>query len=165
MYEPRAYTTAELLDWCRFSALTLLGLALAYARERDGSVDGFVSFAASKLEASGGTLGAGGVEAAALGLALSVEALGAEVRSRSMTAEQADLTISDLPSERLCQDLEDRFEVQITPEEMLALAGVTREEMSRVYDILGAAAAAGGVEFQREAAEDDAGQRLTLRAW
>lgn len=164
MLEPREYTPRELLAWSRFSGLSLLGLALAYIRERDGAVDGFVSFAGERLAEAWGGFGAGDVESAMLGLLLSAEALGAEVRSRAMNPEEAEAVVSNLPGPQMCQDLEDRFDVQVTPEDILALAGVSQDEMNRLFDILGAAAAAGGFEFRREPEGEDA-QRLVVRAW
>lgn len=163
MFEPRPYTPEELLAWCRLTTLTLAGAALAYARERDGTVDAFVEYAAEHVGQALGGASQGAVEPATLALALGVEALGAEVRGRAMTAEQGLLEVSDLPSAQLCQDLDDRFELELTPDDLLELAGVTQEEMNRLFDIL--AGIAQGLEFQREPAEDGDGQRLVLRAW
>ncbi|HET9014481.1 MAG TPA: hypothetical protein VFN57_02720 [Thermomicrobiaceae bacterium] len=164
MMEPRKYSPAELLAWSRLAGLTLVGLALAYARERDGSVDEFVDFASARLAESWGAPAGGGVEVALLGLLLNAEALGADVLSRAMNPEEAEAVLSDLPGERVVRDLDDRFEVQLTAEDVLAAAGVNQAEMNRVYDMIGAAAAAAGVEYRREPAAA-VGQRIVLRTW
>lgn len=164
MFERREYTPAELLAWARFAGLTLVGVALSYARERDGSVDPFVDFAAARLAEHWGAPEGGGVEAAVLGFLLNTEALGAEVGSRAMNPEEAEVVLSDLPGERVMRDLDERFEVQLTAKDLLEAAGVSQEEMNRVYDVLGAAAAAAGLEYRREPATSG-GQRIMLQAW
>jgi len=164
MFEPREYTVAELLTWARFAALTLVGVALSYARERDGSVDRFIDFASARLSERWGAPAGGGVEAAMLGFLLNAEALGADVRGRAMNPEEAEAVLSDLPGERVMRDLDDRFEVLLSTEDLLEAAGVSREEMNRVYDVLGAAAAAAGFEYRRET-DAAGGQQIVLQAW
>lgn len=163
MFEPRDYTPRELQIWGRFTSLTLLGLALAWVRERDGSLDDFIGFAGGRLAASWEGMGAGGIEAATLALLLNVQSLGAEVSSRAMNPEEGEIVASNLPSATLCRELEEYFEVEAEPEELLAIAGVTQEEINRLFDIFGAVPAAAGFDYQRET--DQSGQqRLMLRA-
>ncbi|MDI3340964.1 MAG: hypothetical protein QJR03_10580 [Sphaerobacter sp.] len=162
MLEPRPYTPAELLAWCRLTALTLTGLALAYTREREGTVDGFVAYAAARLGETWGALGTPGVEATTLLLQLSAEALGGDVRSRAMTAEEGEVLISGLPGDGLCQALEDHFDMALTVDDILAVAGASQEELNRLYDVLGGIVAGAGYVYDRELEGDD--QRLTVRA-
>lgn len=162
MLEPRPHTAEELLAWCRLTGLTLAGLALAYLREREGSADGFVAYAAARLGETWGAMGTPGVEASTLLLQLSAEALGGDVRSRAMTAEEGEVVVSDLPGEGLCEALEDRFDMTVTVDDILAVAGVSREEMNRLYDVLGGIVAGAGYAYEREREGTD--QRLTVRA-
>lgn len=163
MLEPRAYTPAELLAWCRFTSLALLGTALGYVREREGTTDGFLEHAATQLGQLWGSMGASGVEATTLSLLLTVEALGADIRSRAMNPEEGEVVVSDLPGAGLVESLADHFDIEITPEELPALAGVSVEELNKLYDLLGAAMTAGAFDFEREPGEPD-GQRLLIRA-
>jgi hypothetical protein len=160
MLEYRDYTRGELLTWCRFSSLALLGSLLAYTAEREGTLDNALDFVARRL----GDLFAGsmGVEAAMLGLRLSLDALGAEVRSVMVNPEEGELIVGNLPSAGLVERLGDDFEISATPEEILALLGLSQEQLNRLYDLLGQAAAGDRLGYERE--EVAGGQRLTLRA-
>src|SRR5579884_3775862 len=160
MFEPRRYTTEELLTWCRFAALTLLGTTLAYTRAREGTLDPLIDFVGQHLsEVYGGTAG---VEPAMLGLLLNVEAIGAELRSSVMNAAEGEVIVGNLPGDQLAESVADLFDVAITAEDILALCDVSEEELNRLLDIFGAAAAGPNLVYQRE--ELDGSQRLTLRA-
>lgn len=160
MIEPRRYNTEELLAWCRFAAMTLLGSMLAYTREREGTLDPLIDFIGNRLsDVYGGALG---VEPAMLGLLLNVQALGAELRSSMLNPAEGEAVVSNLPSEAEAAAVEDLFDVAVTAEDILALCDVSQEEMNRLLDIFGAAAAGAGLAYQREPLDDD--QRLTLRA-
>lgn len=162
MLEQRPYTPQELLAWCRLTGLTLVGLALAYVREREGGIDGFIDYAAARLGETWGAMGTPGVEASTLLLQLSAEALGGDVRSRAMTAEEGEILISDLPGDGLPEALEDRFDMTVTVDDILGVAGVSREEMNRLYDVLGGIVTGAGYAYARESEGED--QRLTVRA-
>lgn len=163
MFEQRDFTPRELLVWCRFLSLNLVGAAMVYVREREGSVDGLIEDMSKRLgDALSGMCG-GGVETAMLGLLLNVEALGGEIRSRSLSPESGEIVVDRLPGQRILADLEDRFEVALSQEDLLSISGVAPEELNRLFDLFGAIAAGTQLEFQR----DDVGeeQRLTLRVW
>lgn len=164
MNEPRPYTARELLAWSRFAALTLFGVAMDYARERAGSTEALIAFAQARLAETWSGLNPGSVEGAMLSLLLNAEALGAEVRSRAMNPEEAEAIVTNLPGEQVSRDLEHEFDVAITPEEILSMAGVSQEELNQLYDVFGAVAAASGLEYRREPEGADA-QRIVLRAW
>lgn len=163
MYEPREFTTSELLTWNRFLSQTLLGLALAWARERDGSVDGFVQFARGHLEQVWEGMGAGGVEAATLALQLNAEAFAGQSHSHAVNPESGEVIVDDLPGERLCQELEYHFDIDVTPEALREVAGLNQEEMNRLYDLLAAVVDGAGYGYQREDHEGGR-QRLIVRA-
>lgn len=163
MIEPRPYTPQELLAWCRLLTLTLTGAAMTYAREQEGSIDGFVELASQRLSSLLGGASVGAIEPAMLGLLLNSEAVGGEILSRAVNPEEAEAVVADLPGQRVSTDLEDRFEVSITPEQILEAAGVSQDDLNRLFDIFGAVAASQGFEFARE--ETAEGQRLLLRVW
>ncbi|HET7037538.1 MAG TPA: hypothetical protein VFI42_17770 [Thermomicrobiaceae bacterium] len=160
MIEPRRYTTEELLAWCRFAALTLLGSALAYTREREGTLDSLIDFISQRLsDVYGGTLG---VEPAMLGLLLNVQALGGELRSTMMNPAEGEAVVSNLPGEQVAAAVAELFDVAVTAEDMLALCGISQADLNRLYDIFGQAAAGAGLVYAREPLDGD--QRLTLGA-
>lgn len=160
MLERREYTVPELLAWCRFTSMLLLGSALAYTREREGTVDQLIDFAGQRLSALySGTLG---VESAMLGLRLSLEALGAEVRTSSQNPEEGEIVAGNLPSERLTGSLSEHFDLDVRPADILALCGLGQDDLNRLYDLLGTAAAGPSLAYEREPLDGD--QRLTLRA-
>lgn len=163
MLQQRPYTPHELLAWCRLLAVSLAGSAMAYAREREGSCDGLLEFWRERL--AGLSLDAPGdrIEPALLGLQLNLEAIGGKITSRAVNPEGAELVVSSLPGERLMQDLEDRFEVSLAEADLLAGLGVTSEELNRLLDVFGHAAARASFEYQRESEGDT--QRLNLRVW
>jgi hypothetical protein len=167
MIEQRDFTPQELLVWCRFLSLNMVGAAMAYVREQEGAVDGLIEAMSSRLGSALSGMSGGGVEPAMLGLLLNVEALGSEVRSRSISPESGEIAVDSLPGQRLIADLEDRFEVALSQVELLSISGVERDELNRLFDLFGAIAAGGQLEFQRD--EDSAAtgteQRLTLRVW
>lgn len=160
MAEHRDYTADELLTWCRFETLLLLGSLLAYTGQREGRLEHALDFLAQRL---GDVFsGSQGVESAMLGLRLNLEALGVEIRSTSVSPEAGELVVGGLPSAPLVEDLEERFEVAVTPDELLGLIGLPREELERLYDLLGSAAAGSRLAYDRAPLEG--GWRLTLRA-
>jgi hypothetical protein len=163
MLQQRPFSPNELLAWCRLMALSLAGSAMAYAKDRDGSVDGLVQFWSERLAGLSMGVPGGGVESALLGLLLNVEALGGEITSRSVNPEGAEVVVKSLPGERVVDEVEHRFEVALTEEDLLTVAGVTREELNHLLDVFGTAAAGAGFEFLR--AEEDGNQHLTMRVW
>jgi len=163
MYEPREFTTSELLTWNRFLSQTLLGLALAWARERDGSADGFVHFARGRLGQVWEGMGAGGVEAATLALQLNAEAFAGKSHSHAVNPESGEVIVDDLPSGSLCEELEYHFDIDVTPEVLREVAGVSQAEMNRLYDLLAAVVDGAGYGYQRED-RGEGKQRLIVRA-
>lgn len=163
MYEPREFSTSELLVWNRFLSQTLLGLALAWARERDGSAEGFVQFARGRLEQVWEGMGAGGVEAATLALQLNAEAFGGRSQTHAANPESGEVIVSDLPGEQLCEELEYHFDIEVTPEALLEIAGVSQSEMNHLYDLLAAVVDGAGYGYQRED-HGEGQQRLIVRA-
>jgi hypothetical protein len=161
--EHREFNERELLAWCRFVSATLLGIALAYARDRGGGIDDFVDYARAQTSQAWEGLGGRGVEPAALGLLLNVDALGGDVHSRQVSPESGEIVTGSLPGQRVSDGLADRFEVDLSPDQIRALAGVSEDELNRVLDILAGIADAAGVEYERASGED--GQRIVLRAW
>ena len=163
MLERRDFTPQELLAWNRFLSLVLLGSALAFIREREGSLDEFVGFAAGRLGTLWSGIAGGGTEPALLALLLNVQAAGADLRADTVNPEEGEVVVSDLPGDTLYAELEDRFEVVLRPDDLLALAGVSQEELNRLLDVFGAAVGGGDFEYRRQPEGD--GQRLTLRRW
>ncbi len=136
---------------------------MAYVKDREGSVDGLVDFWSERLAGLSMEAPGGGVEAALLGLLLNVEAIGGQIGSRAVNPEGAEILVQSLPGERVSDDIEDRFEVSLTGEDLLAVLGITREELNRLLDVFGYAAAKGNFEFRHES--DDGAERLNLRVW
>jgi hypothetical protein len=163
MLEHRPYTPHELLTWCRLLCLSLAGSAMAYTREREGTIDGLVAFMSERIPGIGMGDAFGSVEAAMLGLLLNVEAVGGRIDSRAVNPEGAELVTTSLPGERLMADLEDRFEVALSEENLLKGLGVSQKGLNQLLDIFGRAAATTAFEFVRE--EEDELQRLALRVW
>ncbi len=163
MLQQRPYSANELLAWCRLLALSLSGSAMAYVKEREGSVDGLVDFWSERLAGLSMEVPGGGVEAALLGLLLNVEAIGGEISSRGVNPEGAEVVVSRLPGEQIRSELEDQFEVSLASEDLLAALGVTRDELNRLLDVFGHAAAKATFEYQRETKEES--ERLNLRVW
>lgn len=163
MLQQRPYTPNELLTWCRLLCLSLTGAALAYTREREGTVDGLVDYLSERIPGMGLGAGFGSVEAAMLGLLLNVEAVGGRIESRSVNPEGAEVVTTSLPGQALMQELEDRFEVALSPDDLLAGLGVGQDELNQLLDIFGRAAATDAFEFTREEESDE--QRLALRVW
>ena len=163
MLQQRPYSAQELLAWCRLLTLSLAGAALSYTKEREGAVDGLTEYWSERLGGLSMGVPGGGVESALLGLLLNVESIGGEITSRAMNPEGAEVVVKSLPGERVCGDIEDRFEVALSDDDLLAGAGVTREELNQLLDVFGTAAAGSEFEYRRET-EDDT-QRLILRVW
>lgn len=163
MLQQRPYSAQELLAWNRLLALSLAAAAMSYTREREGTIDGLTGYWSERLAGLSMGLPGGGVESALLGLLLNVEAIGAELTSRAVNPEGAEVVVKSLPGERVCSDIEDRFEVALSDNDLLAVAGVTREELNQLLDVFGAAAAGSEFEYRRET-EDDT-HRLILRVW
>jgi hypothetical protein len=161
--QQRPYSASELLAWCRLLALGLAGSAMAYVREREGSIDGLIDFWSERLAGLSMEIPGGGVEQVLLGLLLNVEAIGAEITSRSVNPEGGEVEVGSLPGVRVRQGIEDQFEVSLSDEEILAAFGMTREEMNRLLDVFGRAAAKSSFEYLRQ--EEDGTQQLKLRAW
>lgn len=160
MIEPRNYTSEEMLAWCRFSALTLLGSALAYTRLREGTLDSLIDFVGQRLsDVYGGALG---LEPAMLGLLLNVQALGGELRSSMINPAEGEAVVSNLPGEQVAAAVAELFDVAVTSADLLALCDISQAELNRLYDIFGQAAAGAGLDYAREPLDGD--QRLTLRA-
>ncbi len=163
MLEQRPYSPNELLAWCRLLTLSLAGSALSYAKERDGNVDGLVDWWSERLSGFSMGVPGGGVESALLGLLLNVEAIGGDITSRSVNPEGAEVVVKSLPGEHVPEELDYRFEVALSEEDLLSIIGVTRDELNRLLDVFGAAAAGTGFEYGRSS-EGDA-EHLTLRVW
>jgi hypothetical protein len=164
MLEQRPYTPNELLTWCRLLCLSLAGSAMAYTREREGTIDGLVAFMSERIPGMAMGAGFGSVEAAILGLLLNVEAIGGQIASRAVNPEGAELVTTSVPGEQLMQELEDRFEVVLSEENLLEGIGVSRRDLDQLLDVFGRAAATSAFEFVRE--EEEGGpQRLALRVW
>jgi hypothetical protein len=163
MLQQRPYTPNELLTWCRLLCLSLTGAALAYTREREGSVAGLVDYLSERIPGMALGAGFGSVEAAMLGLLLNVEAIGGRIESRAVNPEGAEVVTPNLPGDALMQDLEDRFEVALNPDDLLAGLGVSQEELNQLLDVFGRAAATTAFEFVRE--EEGGAQKLALRVW
>jgi hypothetical protein len=163
MLQQRPYTPDELLTWCRLLCLSLTGAALAYTREREGSVDGLVNYLSERIPGMAMGAGFGSVEAAMLGLLLNVEAVGGRIESRAVNPEGAEIVTTNLPGDALIQALEDRFEVALSPNDLLSGLGISQVELNRLLDIFGRAAATDAFEFVREEEGDE--QKLALRVW
>jgi len=163
MLQQRPYTPDELLTWCRLLCLSLTGAALAYTREREGSVDGLVNYLSERIPGMAMGAGFGSVEAAMLGLLLNVEAVGGRIESRAVNPEGAEIVTTNLPGDALIQALEDRFEVALSPNDLLSGLGISQVELNRLLDIFGRAAATDAFEFVREDEGDE--QKLALRVW
>ncbi|HEX3723828.1 MAG TPA: hypothetical protein VHV31_13630 [Nitrolancea sp.] len=163
MLEQRPYTPNELLTWCRLLCLSLAGAAMVYTREREGTIDGLVAYMSERIPGIGLGAGFGSVEAAMLGLLLNVEAIGGRIESRAVNPEGAELVTASLPGERLMTDLEDRFEVALSEEDLLQGLGVSRRDLDQLLDVFGRAAATTDFEYSRE--EEGDAQRLSLRVW
>jgi hypothetical protein len=161
--EHRNFNDRELLTWNRFLVSVLLGIAVAYGRERGGGVDDFVEFASARLAQAWEGLGGRGVEPAALGLLLNIESLGGDVQSRQAGPESAEIVTGSLPGQVVSNGLSEWFEVNLSSAQIRALAGVTEDEMNGLLDVLAGVADAAGVEAQRE--PEGNAQRITLRAW
>lgn len=161
--QQRDFSQGELLAWCRFLTITLLGSALSYAREREGSVDGLLEEMTRRLSDVFETRSGGGVEAAMLGLLLNVEAVGGEIGGRAIGPESGEVLVSSLPGERIPRDLLEQFDVALSQEDLLAIGGTTRDELNRLFDLFGAVAALEGFEYLRDDEGDE--QRLRLRVW
>ncbi len=136
---------------------------MSYTRDREGSVDGLTQFWSERLAGLSMGVPGGGVESALLGLLLNVESIGGEVISRAVNPEGAEIVVKSLPGQRIRDEVEHRFEVILRDEELLAAAGLTREELNRVLDVFGSAAAGSDFEYSRETENDT--QRLSLRVW
>ena len=163
MLQQRPYTPDELLTWCRLLCLSLTGAALAYTREREGSVDGLVNYLSERIPGMAMGAGFGSVEAAMLGLLLNVEAVGGRIESRAVNPEGAEIVTTNLPGDALIQALEDRFEIALSPNDLLSGLGISQVELNRLLDIFGRAAATDAFEFVREEEGDE--QKLALRVW
>ena len=98
-----------------------------------------------------------------LGLLLNVEAIGGQIESRAVNAEGAELVTTSLPGQRLMVELDDRFEVALSEENLLEGLGVSQKDLNQLLDIFGRAAATTAFEFVRE--EEDDAQKLALRVW
>ena len=163
MLEHRPYTPEELLTWCRLLCLSLVGSAMSYTREREGTIDGLVAHLSERIPGIGMGDAFGSVEAAMLGLLLNVEAIGGRIDSRAVNPEGAELVTTSLPGERLMADLADRFDVALSEEDFLEGLGVSQKDLNQLLDIFGRAAATTAFEFVRD--EEDIRQRLALRVW
>ncbi len=163
MLQQRPYSPNELLAWCRLLSMSLIGTAISYTREREGSIDGLMQAWTDLLGGLSTGVAGGGVESALLGLLLNVEAIGGEITSRAVNPEGAEVEVKSLPGERISDEIEHRFEVLLREEDLLAATGVTREELNRLLDVFGKAAAGTGFEYDREG--EDGKERLTLRVW
>ncbi len=163
MLQQRPYSPNELLAWCRLLTLSLAGSALSYAKERDGDVEGLIQCWSERLSRFSLGVPGGGVESALLGLLLNVEAIGGQITSRAVNPEGAEVVVKSLPGQHVPEELDYRFEVTQSEEDLLAVMGVSREELNRLLDVFGAAAAGAGFEYARSTEGDV--QHLTLRVW
>lgn len=163
MLEQRPYSPNELLAWCRLLTLSLAGSALSYAKEREGDVDGLVEWWSERLSRFSMGVPGGGVESALLGLLLNVEAIGGQITSRAVNPEGAEVVVKSLPGDHVPEELDYRFEVSQSEEDLLAVMGVSREDLNRLLDVFGAAAAGTRFEYGRSSEGDE--ERLTLRVW
>lgn len=163
MVEQRPYSAEELLAWSRLLGMVLAGSALAYVKEREGTVDELLQWWEEKLGVlATGTRG-GGVENALLGLLLNLEAIGAEIRSKAVNAEGAEVAVLSLPGRKIGAEVEDHFEVEVRQDQLLELMGIGHDELDRMLDVFGAAAAGVAFEYVREQEGDT--QLLKVRVW
>lgn len=163
MLEQRPYSASELLAWSRLLSLILAGSALAYVTQGEGSGEGLITWWKEKLGVlATGTRG-GGVENALLGLLLNLEVIGAEIQSRAVNAEGAEVAVTGLPGEKIGEEVEHGFEVEVSQEELLEVVGLRRDELQQILDVFGAAAAGADFEYVRE--KEGATQLLKLRVW
>jgi hypothetical protein len=147
------------LAWSRFMLANIAAIAL-----QDQDTDQFVDRARRRLSRAWEGLGAQGVEGAMLSMILTLESIGFRIRSTQTSPENAEIIVEHFPAHGMLAGLEDRFEIEMTPEDWCELLQIDQHTADRIFDILGAIADGAGVEYKRETTEDG-DVRLLLRAW
>jgi hypothetical protein len=147
------------LAWSRFMLANIAAIAL-----QDQDMDQFVDRARRRLSRAWEGLGAQGVEGAMLSTILTLESMGFPIKSSQTSPENAEIIVDRFPAPGMLSGLEDRFEIDMTPEDWCELLQIDQDTADRIFDILGAIADGAGVEYTRETTRDG-DTRLLLRAW
>ena len=146
---PSKNVTKEiLLDGAQMSIASIMASTAGFLKEKGIPLKEFVSYFGEQFEGAWADLEGRGVdEVMDHFLTLEVLPMGAEVISKQMTADKAEVALTSLPPQKVLE----RFGT--TPKELLKGFGVTERQFASIYDSFVPAAKAIGLKFSHHAAD------------